>query len=84
VSFSERLKQIEKMIEEQKKLNASQYSAFWASGWSRLLEKKLKEHRSSGSGADFQCDPIPYRAGAAGARCANERSKRRVAILNGK
>ena len=61
--------------------SASSCSAFWAAGWSRLLDKKLAEYRANGSEGEFQCDPIPYRAGAAGGRCAREASERRVAIL---
>ena len=60
---------------------SSACSAFWAAGWSRLLDKKLAEYRASGSDGEFQCDPIPYRAGAAGGRCAREASERRVAML---
>lgn len=60
---------------------ASSCSAFWAAGWSRLLDKKLAEYRANGSEGEFQRDPIPYRAGAAGGRCAREASERRVAIL---
>lgn len=56
-------------------LATSTCSAFWAAGWSRLLDKKIAEYRASGSEGEFHCDPIPYRAGAAGGRCAREASE---------